>query len=119
MGLVYLPKKLSAYRHHDKNSFVGDAGSYESQRRLFKWVPSIPGVTSEEVQKLSQALVLETEVQSAMRGNKEPLRTAFKAAVLNTKLVQLGLVPHWKHLGLPIASLVGWGRIRRSFSRTN
>jgi glycosyltransferase involved in cell wall biosynthesis len=116
-GLVYLPEKLSAYRHHGNNFFVGNAGSYESQRRLFKWVPSMPGLMSGEVQKLSQALLLETEVQLAMRGNKEPLRTAFKAAVLNTKLVQLGLVPHWKHLGLPIASLIGWARIRRSLSR--
>jgi glycosyltransferase involved in cell wall biosynthesis len=116
-GLVYVPEKLSAYRHHGNNFFVGDAGSYESQRRLFKWVPSIPGVTSGEVQRLSQALLLETEVQSAMRRNQEPLRTAYKAAVLNKRLVQLGLVPHWKHLGLPIASLIGWQRIRRSFSR--
>ena len=115
-GLVYLPQKLSAYRHHGNNFFVGDAGSYESQRRLFKWVPSIPGIASDEVQRLSQALLLETEVQSAMRRHKEPFRTAYKAAVLNTKLVQLGLVPHWKHLGLPIASLIGWERIRRSLS---
>ncbi len=118
-GLAYLPEKLSAYRHHGNNFFVGDAGSYESQRRLFKWVPSIPGVISGEVQKLSQALLLETEVQSAMRGNEKPLRTAYKAAVLNTKLVRLGLVPHWKHLGLPIASLIGWERIRRSLSRAS
>jgi glycosyltransferase involved in cell wall biosynthesis len=116
-GLVYLPEKLSAYCHHGNNFFVGDSGSYESQRRLFKWIPNIPGVMSDEVQRLSQALLLETEVQLAMRENKERLRTAFKAALLNTKLVQLGLVPHWKHLGLPIASLVGWEKIRRSFFR--
>jgi glycosyltransferase involved in cell wall biosynthesis len=115
--LVYLPERLSAYCHHGNNCFVGDAGSYESQHRLFKWIPSIPGVMSSEVQRLLEALLLDTEVQSAMRGNKEPLKTAFKAAVLNMKLVQLGLVPHWKHLGLPIASLIGWERIRRSLSR--
>jgi glycosyltransferase involved in cell wall biosynthesis len=116
-GLVYLPEKLSSYRHHGNNSFVGDAGSYESQSRLVKWMPSIPGVASDEVQRLSQALLLETEVQAAMRENKQPLRTAYRSAVLIAKLVQLGLVPHWKHLGLPIACLIGWERIRRSISR--
>lgn len=118
-GLVYLPEKLSAYRHHGNNSFVGNPASYESQRRLFKWIPSIPGVVSDEVQRLSQALILEIEVQAGMRTSNEPLRTAFEAVVLNTKLVQLGLVPHWKHLGLPIASLIGWERIRRSLSRVH
>jgi glycosyltransferase involved in cell wall biosynthesis len=116
-GLVYLPEKLSAYCHHGNNCFVGDAESYESQRRLFKWVPSIPSVMSGEVQRLSEALLLETEVQSAMRGDKEPLRTALKAAVLLSKLLQLGLVPHWKHWGLPVASLIGWKKIRRFLSQ--
>jgi len=116
-GLVYLPEKLSAYRHHGNNFFVGDAASYDSQRGLFKWVPSIPGVMSLEVQRLSQALLLETEIQSAMRRNEEPLRTAYQAAVLNTKLVQRGLFPHWKHLGLPLANLIGWEKIRRSLFR--
>lgn len=116
-GLMYLPERLSAYRHHGNNSFVGNSGSYESQRRLFKWIPSIPGVDSDEVQRLSQALILEINVHAAMRGNNEPLRTAFEAAVLNKTLLQLGLVPHWKHLGLPIASLIGWERIQHCLSR--
>ena len=118
-GLIYFPETLSAYRHHGNNFFVGNPRSYESQRKLFKWIPCIPGVVSDEVQRLSQALILEIEVQAAMRGSNGPFRTAFEAAVLNTKLFQLGLVPHWKHLGLPIASLVGWERLRRFLSRAH
>jgi glycosyltransferase involved in cell wall biosynthesis len=111
-GLVYLPEKLSIYRHHGDNSFVGNAGSYESQRELFKWAPGIPGATSREVNSLAQALLCETEIQSALRRNKEPLRTACKAAIFNIKLFQLGLVPHWKHLATPIGCLLQWQRIR-------
>ena len=114
-GLLYLPEKLSTYRHHGSNFFVGNEGSYESQRQLFKWVPSIPGGTSLEVRSLAQALVCETEVQSALRCNKEPLRTAYKAALLNVTLLHLGLVPHWKHLATPIGCLLQWERIRRMF----
>ena len=116
-GLVYLPEKLSAYRHHGSNYFVGDPGSSESQRRLFKWVPDIPGVMSDKDKKLLQALLLETDAHAAFHRNKEPLRSAYKAAVLLSKLLQIGLVPHWKHWGLPVASLIGWKRILRSLSR--
>jgi len=118
-GLVYLPEKLSIYRHHGNNFFVGNAGSYESQRQLFKWVPGIPGATSREVKSLAQALLCETEVQSALRRNKEPLRTAFKAAMLNMKLLRLGLVPHWKHLATPIGCLLRWERIRNVLFHTS
>jgi glycosyltransferase involved in cell wall biosynthesis len=111
-GLVYLPEKLSIYCHHGDNSFVGNAGSYESQRELFKWAPSVPGATSREVKGLAQALLCETEIQSALRRNKEPLRTACKAAIFNMKLFQLGLLPHWKHLATPIGCLLQWQRIR-------
>jgi glycosyltransferase involved in cell wall biosynthesis len=117
-GLVYLPEKLSIYRHHGNNFFVGNAGSYESQRQLFKWVPGIPGATSREVKSLAHALLCETEVQSALRGNKEPLRTACKAAMLNVKLFRLGLVPHWKHLATPIGCLLRWQRIRKVLLHT-
>ena len=111
-GLIYLPEKLSIYRHHGGNFFVGNVGSYESQRQLFKWVPGIPGAASPEVKSLAQALLCETEVQSALRRNREPFRTACKAAMLNIKLFQLGLVPHWKHLATPLGCLVQWQRIR-------
>jgi glycosyltransferase involved in cell wall biosynthesis len=118
-GLAYLPEKLSIYRHHGNNFFVGNAGSYESQRQLFKWVPGIPGATSRDVKSLAQALLCETEVQSALRRNKEPLRTAYKAAMLNMKLLQLGLVPHWKHLATPIGCLLRWQRIRNVLFHTS
>lgn len=118
-GLVYLPEKLSVYRHHGNNFFVGNAGSYESQCQLFKWVPGIPGATSREVKSLAQALLCETEVQSALRRNKEPLRTACKAVMLNMKLFQLGLVPHWKHLATPLGCLLRWQRIRNALFHTS
>jgi hypothetical protein len=111
-GLVYLPEKLSVYCHHGGNAFVGAVGSSESQRRLFKWVPNTPGVMSPQVEKLTEVLILETEVQSSMRGNKEPLRTACKAALLNMKLLRLGLVPNWKHIATPVGCLLQWERIR-------
>jgi glycosyltransferase involved in cell wall biosynthesis len=112
--LIYLPEKLSIYRHHGKNGFVNNAAGYQSQRRLFKWVPSIPGATSSEVKNLAEALVVETEVQSALRRNEKPFSTAYKAAVLNIKLLHLGLVPNWKHLATPVGCLLQWERIRNA-----
>jgi len=116
-GLVHLSEKLSAYRHHGKNSFVSAPGSMEFQSRLFKWVPTISGVTATRDQKLLRALVLETEAHSAAHNGKDPVGGAFGAALLIPKLIRLGLVPHWKHLGLPVASLLGWRRVRRALPR--
>ena len=112
-GLVQLSEKLSAYRHHGNNSFVSAPGSMEFQSRLFEWAPTISGVTAKRDRKLLQTLVLETQAQSAAHERRDPLGGACGAALLVPKLIRLGLVPHWKHLGLPVASLLGWGRVRR------
>ena len=116
-GLVHLSEKLSAYRHHRNNSFVSAPGTMEFQSRLFKWTPTIPGVTAKRDRKLLQTLVLETEAHSAAHERKDPVGGACGAALLVPKLIRLGLVPHWKHLGLPVASLLGWGRVRRVLRR--
>jgi glycosyltransferase involved in cell wall biosynthesis len=116
-GLIHLPEKLSAYRHHGNNSFVSAPGSMESQSRLFKWVPTIPDVTATRVRGLLEALALETLGHSAAHNGKDPLGGAWGAALLVPKLIRLGLVPHWKHLGLPVASLLGWERVRRALPR--
>ena len=116
-GLVHLSEKLSAYRHHGNNNFRYAPGSMEFQTRLFKWVPTIPGVTAARDRKLLQALVLETQAHSAAHNGKDPVGGACGAALLPPKLIRLGLVPHWKHLGLPFASLLGWGRVRRVLRR--
>ena len=113
-GLLYLPEKLSTYRHHGHNCFVGNAASHQTQRRLFEWVPNIPGATSSEVKSLCEALVVEMEVQSALRKNEKPFSTAYKAAALNIKLLNLGLLPNWKHLATPVGCLVQWQRIRNA-----
>jgi glycosyltransferase involved in cell wall biosynthesis len=113
-GLIHLSEKLSAYRHHGNNSFVSAPGSMEFQSRLFRWVPTIPGVTATRDRKLLRALVLETKAHSAAHNGKDPVGGACGAALLVPKLIRLGLVPHWKHLGLPVASLVGWRRVRRA-----
>lgn len=116
-GLVRLSEKLSAYRHHGNNGFVSTPSSTEFQSRLFKWVPTIPGITAARDRRLLQALALETEAHSAAHNGKDPVGGACGAALLVPKLIGLGLVPHWKHFGLPVASLLGWGRIRRAVAR--
>jgi glycosyltransferase involved in cell wall biosynthesis len=116
-GLIHLSEQLSAYRHHGNNSFVYAPCSMEFQSRLFKWAPTIPGVTSARDRKLLKALVIETEAYAALCSGKDALAGAYGAARLLPKLLRIGLVPHWKHLGLPFASLVGWTRIRRTLSR--
>lgn len=116
-GLIHLPEKLSAYRHHGNNSFVSAPGSMESQSRLFKWVPTIPGVTAMRDRKLLETLVLEAQAHSAAHNGKDPVGGVWSATLLVPKLIRLGLVPHWKHLGLPVASLLGWRRVRRALPR--
>jgi len=63
---------------------------------------------------LSEALLVEMEVQSALRRNEKPFSTAYKAAVLNMKLAPPGLVPNWKHLATPVGCLLQWQRIRNA-----
>jgi len=116
-GLVHLSEKLSAYRHHGDNSYASATGTTEFQSRLFRWVPTIPGVTATGDQELLRALVLETEAHNAAHNGKDPVGGACGAALLIPKLIRLGLVPHWKHLGLPVAGLLGWRRVRRAHPR--
>jgi glycosyltransferase involved in cell wall biosynthesis len=110
-GLLCLFEKLSAYRHHGKNGFVSTPGSMEYQSRLYKWAPAIPGVTPRD-RKLLRTLVLEIDAHSAGHNRRDPAGNAWGAATIIPALIRLGLVPHWKHLVLPIGSLVGWRRIR-------
>jgi hypothetical protein len=115
-GLLCLPEKLSAYRHHGNNSFVSSPGSLEFQSRLLKWAATIPGVLSGKDKRILEALELEAQVHFAVQNYKRPLKGAYQASLLVLKLLALGLVPNWKHFGLPVASLFGWHR-RRSTSR--
>lgn len=113
-GLVYLSEKLSAYRHHGNNGFVSMPASMEFQSRLYKWAPSVPGVTATRDRRLLQALTLEIEAYAAAHRRKNPIGGAYDAVLLVPKLIRLGLMPHWKHLALPVASLLGWRKIRRA-----
>jgi len=115
-GLIYLPKKLSAYRHHERNHFVRDPNSLEFQRRLFRWAAQLPGVEGAYERSLLEALALQEDVQAAMAINEQPLKTALKASALPPKLLRLGLIPHWKHFALPVASLLRWRKIRGALS---
>lgn len=116
-GLVYLPKQLAAYRHHECNHFVRDPNSLEFQRRLFRWAPQLPRVDGTYERGLLEVLALQEDVHTAMALNERPLQTAFKASTLPAKLLHLGLIPHWKHLALPVASLLRWRKIRRTLER--
>jgi glycosyltransferase involved in cell wall biosynthesis len=116
-GLVYLPKKLSAYRHHERNHFVRSPIGLEYQRRLFRWAPQLTGVSGTYERSLLEALALQEDVQAAMALSEQPLKTAFKASALPPKLLRLGLIPHWKHLALPMAALLRWRKIRGAFQR--
>jgi glycosyltransferase involved in cell wall biosynthesis len=117
-GLVHLSEKLSAYRHHGKNCFVSTPGSTEFQSRLFKWIPTLPGVTAPRDRRLLQALWLETRIHLAVHAGKDAFENACAATLLPPTLIRLGLVPHWKHFGLPVASLFGWPRVRRMLERS-
>jgi glycosyltransferase involved in cell wall biosynthesis len=116
-GLVCLSEKLSAYRHHGNNGFVSTTSGMGFQSRLYKWAPSMPGVTATRDRRLLQALALEIDAHVAAHWRKDPVGGACDAALLVPKLIGLGLVPHWKHLALPVASLLGWRRIRSALPR--
>lgn len=116
-GLIYLSKKLSAYRHHERNHFVRDPNSLEFQRHLFRWAPQLPGVDGTYERSLLEALALQEDVHVAMALGEQPLKTAFLAVTLPPKLLHLGLIPHWKHFALPVASLLRWRKIRGSLQR--
>ena len=116
-GLVYLSEKLSAYRHHGNNGFVSMPGSMEFQSRLYKWARRIPGVMATRDRRLLEALTLEIEAYAGAHRRKDPVRGACGAVLLVPTLIRLGLVPHWKHLALPVASLLGWRKIRRALPR--
>jgi Glycosyl transferase family 2 len=113
-GLLCFADKLSAYRHHGANSYVASPGSLAFQIRLFRWAERMPSVTAARDKRLLQALAMEIAAYSGLRGTKDRARRAYDAAILLPKLVGVGLIPHWKHLGLPFASLIGWPNVRRA-----
>ena len=116
-SMIYLPEKLSAYRHHGSNSFVSDSRSLKYQRRLFEWLQKIPQTDAAANAKVLHALALETEAHIALQGPGGSARGAYKAVLLIPSLIGLGLIPSWKHWGLPPATFFGWQRVRRVLAR--
>lgn len=117
-GLIHVPEKLSTYRHHGSNFFVSDPRTREYQCRLYSWALQMPGINSRRDKDLLRTLLFEAEAHFAMRRSVQSISSAYKAVQVNWKLLRLGLVPHWKHLGLPVACLLRWGQIRERLRDT-
>jgi len=111
-GLICLPEVLSAYCHHDANYYVKDLSARKFQSRLYRWICQVVDSLQPRDKGLLQALVLETEAHSSMEMGNRPVEAAGQAIELLGKLVQLGILPHWKHYGLPLACLLRWGQLR-------
>jgi len=111
-GLICLPEDLSAYCHHDANYYVKDLRARKFQSRLYRWLSQAVDSLQPRDKGLLQALVLETEAHSSMEIGNRPVAAAGQAIELLWKLVQLGILPHWKHWGLPLACLLRWGQLR-------
>lgn len=118
-GMLYLPEKLSAYRHHGSNCFVGNPECEQSQLYLFTWIGQLPGVEAEYDHDVLRALAVESGVHSALAVDREAIKSAANAASLLPRLLQLGLIPNWKHFALPAACLLRWRKIRRACSAVN
>src|SRR6266566_2177355 len=110
--LFPLPEDLSAYCHHDSNYYVKDLRARKFQSRLYRWLSQAVDSLQPRDKGLLQALVLETEAHSSMEMGNRPVAAAGQAIELLGKLVQLGILPHWKHWGLPLACLLRWGQLR-------
>jgi glycosyltransferase involved in cell wall biosynthesis len=111
-GLISLPEDLSAYCHHDANYYVRNLSARKFQSRLYRWLFQVVDSLQTRDKGLLQALVLETEAHFSMETGNRPVLAASQAIELLGKLVQLGISPHWKHWGLPLACLLRWGQLR-------
>ena len=111
-GLMYLPEQLSAYRTHGANSYLAVPQSRRYQTELFRWLErKVEGVSNRE-RGLLRALTSEHLAHFSMLTGENPSKGAAEAFVLILRLVCLGLIPHWKHFGLPLACAFRWGRLR-------
>jgi glycosyltransferase involved in cell wall biosynthesis len=111
-GLICLPEVLSAYCHHDANYYVRDLNARKFQSRLYRWLQLVVDSLRPKDRELLQALVLETEAHSSMETSDRPIAAAGQAVELLGKLIRIGILPHWKHWGLPLACLLRWGQMR-------
>jgi glycosyltransferase involved in cell wall biosynthesis len=111
-GLICFPEVLSAYCHHDANYYVKDLSARKFQSRLYKWIFQVVDSLQPRDKGLLQALILETEAHSSMEMGNRRVAAAGQAIELLGKLVQLRILPHWKHCGLPLACLLRWGQLR-------
>jgi glycosyltransferase involved in cell wall biosynthesis len=110
--LVHVPEKLSAYRHHGNNSFIAAPGSMSHQHELYEWASNSLGRLPSKDRKLLIALGLEADVHAAVHNRKQPVLGSYKAATVLSILAGQGIAPHWKHLALPVVSLLGWKKAR-------
>src|SRR5258708_5365576 len=111
-GLICLPEILSAYCHHDANYYLQDLSTRKFQSHLYRWLFQAVDSLQPRDKGLLRALVLETEAHSSMEMGNRPVAAAGQAIELLGKLIQLGILPHWKHWGLPLACLLRWGQLR-------
>lgn len=107
--LLFLRETLSAYRRHDGNYFAGVQESQRFQIRLFQWLLEVSMSSDQKDVRIIKALINENKAHFAMQMNRGVVEGVAESALLIRRLFRSGLLPHWKHFGLPIACLFRLG----------
>jgi len=115
-GLWVVPEKLSAYRFHGGNYYVGrNPGNHGPETDVYRSV-SKTGLGKEE-EALIRLLMLELQAHGTMWSGRSTWQGVGSAVLLLVGLLRRGWLPHWKHWLLPIACLMRWGRLRDAVVR--
>lgn len=117
-GLLYLPDILSAYRLHGTNYFRYDLRSGYARIGVFEWFSRSIRSRRISERNLSRALVLENKAQFAMDTGQQVLQGTASAMLAIPHLLFCKRIPTWKHLVLPVACLIQFGRLKSLFKKS-
>lgn len=108
-GLLYLPEKLSAYRHHGNNAWMGNPRRSLDITRMFQFLLSKPeyrSFLSARQTRLMRARILEMIAYHATLTGDRKIAGAIAGIQLPISLLRNGLLPNWRHVALPLLCFI-------------
>jgi glycosyltransferase involved in cell wall biosynthesis len=107
-GLICLPEKLSAYRHHNGNNYLCGEDGRIGDLRLYKWLldsEQFSGIRSRRLDMLITSLICQEIAHRTIRGEGSSMHGFAASVKLLSSLISIRVNPHWKYVFWPMLCL--------------
>jgi glycosyltransferase involved in cell wall biosynthesis len=115
-GLLYLPEKLAAYRHHGQNAWLGNPRATQHIINFQKLLLSNPDYRrhiSKRHVAMTRAKLCERQAFLTSRTGDNAFEGFCASVLLPLLLLRNGLLCNWKHLLLPVLCALPLKRVER------